>query len=76
MTKASIRRWFLVAARKAKGLTQEELAKELGTTQKSVAEWESGKVNPNANSVKALEAFFGIPAEKLLLEGASGLTQA
>ena len=34
-------------ARKAKGLTQEQLAKLVGVTQGAVAQWENGQTHPS-----------------------------
>ena len=37
--------------RKAKGLTQEELAKELYVSRTAISKWESGKEYPNIDSL-------------------------
>jgi len=42
------------------GLTQEELAEELGTRQQTISEWETGKYTPRGTSSTVL----GIVAER------------
>lgn len=46
--------------RKHMGLTQQELAEELGTRQQTISEWELGKYAPRGASAKLL----GIVAER------------
>ena len=38
--------------RKSKGLTQEELAKELYVSRTAISKWESGRGYPNIDSLK------------------------
>lgn len=44
--------------RKAKGLSQHQLAVEIDVCQKSVWRWEKGKMRPSADSVRKLSEFF------------------
>ena len=46
--------------------TQAELAKMLGTTQQTVARWESGKSEPNIKALKDLAMIFGCSVGDLL----------
>lgn len=52
--------------RKKKGLTQEELAKEIYVSRTAVSKWESGRGVPNIESLKALSAFFSVSIDDLL----------
>ena len=52
--------------RKAKGLTQEELAKELYVSRTAVSKWESGKGYPNIDSLKEISKFFSVTIDELL----------
>lgn len=52
--------------RKAKKLTQEELAEALYVSRTAVSKWESGRGYPNIESLKAIGKFFGISIDELL----------
>ena len=52
--------------RKAKGLTQEELAESLYVSRTAVSKWESGRGYPNIDSLKAIAKFFGVTIDNLL----------
>ena len=52
--------------RKQKGMTQEELAKELHVTRTAVSKWESGRGYPNIDSLKALAKSFSVTVDELL----------
>lgn len=54
------------AARKAKGLTQTELAKKVGCKQVEISRWESGKIQPTIESLKAIANALDYPIEKLI----------
>lgn len=45
---------FIAENRKAKKLTQEELAEKLGITNKSISKWENGKCLPDSSLFKPL----------------------
>lgn len=51
--------------RKAKKLTQEQLALELGVSQGSVAVWEQEKFDPNLLSCVSMADFFNISLDEL-----------
>ena len=51
----------LIALRKAKGLTQEQLAEKLNVTRSKVAYLESRTKNPTTESIKLVADFFEIP---------------
>lgn len=48
------------AARKAKGMSQLELAMELGTSQMSVCNWETEKARPNVTYTKMIKDVLGV----------------
>jgi transcriptional regulator with XRE-family HTH domain len=52
--------------RKTKGLTQEELAKELYVSRTAISKWESGKGYPNIDSLKEISKFFSVTIDELL----------
>lgn len=52
--------------RKARGLTQEELAEALFVSRTAVSKWESGRGYPNIDSLKGLAVFFSITVDELL----------
>ena len=52
--------------RKQKGMTQEELAKELYVSRTAVSKWESGRGYPGIDSLKAIAAFFSVTVDQLL----------
>ena len=56
----------LVELRKKKGLTQEELAKELYVSRTAISKWESGRGVPNIESLKAISKFFCVSIDELL----------
>ena len=58
-------------ARKAAGLTQEQLAAMLGMTQGAIAQWENGLTHPSYSVLKPLAAALGLTLDQLL-EGSDG----
>ena len=51
--------------RKAKGVSQEELALQLDVSRQTVFKWEKGVMNPNMDSIKILCDYFEISSEYL-----------
>lgn len=49
-------------------LTQEELAKKLGTTQAVISSWESGRKNPRPAMMQRVEDFFKVPKEEIFFK--------
>ncbi|MDY0277935.1 MAG: helix-turn-helix transcriptional regulator [Acholeplasma sp.] len=49
-----------------KGLTQAQLAEELGITDKAVGKWEQGQGDPDLSLIKPISKFFGISTDELL----------
>ena len=52
--------------RKDRGLTQEELAKELYVSRTAISKWESGRGYPNIDSLKEISKFFSVTIDDLL----------
>ena len=68
---------ILVAERESRGWTQEEVAKQIGTTAPNVSRWERGETRPGAYFRQRLSTLFGKSAEELgLLIGTTPSTQA
>ena len=57
----------LAAARVNANLTQDAVAKELHVSNKTVGNWESGKVIPNSATLYVLSALYNIPKDNILL---------
>lgn len=53
--------------RKARGLSQEGLAEQLGVTRQAVSKWELSAATPDLENVVALARFFGVSTDYLLL---------
>lgn len=54
------------ALRKAKGLTQEQLAEALGISFQAISKWEVGTGLPDITLIKPLASFFGVSCDKIL----------
>lgn len=60
----------LQALRRARGLTQEEVAQALGVSRTDISEWESGRGAPERDPLKALAAFYGVSPDELISDTA------
>ena len=54
----------LKSSRKAKGLTQLEVAKKLGKSQQTIAAWESAQAQPDANTLFVLCKLYGTTVDE------------
>lgn len=52
--------------RKARGLTQEELAEALFVSRTAISKWESGRGHPSIDSLKQIANYFSISIDELL----------
>ena len=52
--------------RKARALSQEDLAEQIGVSRQAVGKWESGQSVPEADKLVALSDFFGVATDYLL----------
>ena len=57
---------FIARMRKEKKMTQEELAKILGVTNKTVSRWENGNYMPDLSLLKPLSEVLGVSLNELL----------
>ena len=57
---------FITELRKSKGLTQKELAQQLGITDKAVSKWERGLSCPDISLLTTLSDILGITTSELL----------
>lgn len=57
---------FLYTLRKEKGMTQAELARALGVTNKAVSKWETGEAMPETALLLPLSRIFGVSVDELL----------
>ncbi len=56
----------LVKLRKEKGMTQEELAFEVGVSRQSVSKWETGEAEPSVSTLLSLSQTFGVSVDYLI----------
>jgi len=54
--------------REARGLTQQQLASELGIAMVTVYSWERGRNEPKASQLRALARFFGVSMDDIAFE--------
>lgn len=52
--------------RRAKGLSQEQLAEQIGVSRQAVSKWESAQAVPDVEKVLLLSEFFGVTTDELL----------
>lgn len=52
--------------RKGKGITQEQLAKDLGVNNTTISIWERGVRKPDINTIEQLAVYFGVSTGYLL----------
>ena len=57
---------FIASNRKSRGMTQAELAEQLGVTNKAVSKWETGRCLPDAELFQPLCALLGVTVNELL----------
>lgn len=56
----------LLTLRKAKDLTQEQLAEKLNVSRQSVSKWESGQAAPELDKIVAMSVVFDVTTDYLL----------
>lgn len=57
---------FLYRLRRERGVTQAQLADELGLTNKAVSKWETGEAYPETAQLLPLASYFGVTTDELL----------
>ena len=65
MTKISMGE-FISVQRKAKGMTQQQVADELGVSNKTVSSWETGASCPDISLIPAIADLFGVTCDEIL----------
>lgn len=65
----------LAQARKARKMTQAELAQKMDVSRQMVSHWENGRVIPNEETVRQLRDLLDIPEEKLQAPARRGLSR-
>ena len=56
----------LTALRKKRGMSQEQLANELGVSRQAISKWESGSSMPEISKLIELSEFYGVSVDFLL----------
>lgn len=56
----------LVEMRRARGVSQEELAAHLGVSRQAISKWERGEASPDIDNIILLSRFYGVGIDELL----------
>ena len=59
----------LLSLRVEKGLSQEDLAEQMGVSRQSVSKWETGQSVPDLDKIIKLADLFGVSVDELVREG-------
>ena len=62
----------ILALRKSRGMSQEELAEKLDVSRQSVSKWETGQAMPELDKIVAISRLFDITTDYLLKESEVG----
>ena len=57
---------FIAALRKEKRMTQEQLGKKLGVTNKTISRWENGNYMPDVEMLSLMSKEFGVRSNELI----------
>ncbi|MCL2369034.1 MAG: helix-turn-helix domain-containing protein [Oscillospiraceae bacterium] len=57
----------ILALRKARGLSQEQLSVEIGVSRQAISKWELGEAVPDVENIIQLSKLFGVTTDYLLL---------
>ena len=55
----------LISLRKANGLSQFNLAEQLGVSRQAVSKWEAGTSKPSTENLKTLAALYDVPLNNI-----------
>lgn len=61
----------LYELRKKGGLSQEQLAEQLGVSRQAISKWESGKAVPESDTLISISKYFDVTLDYLLKENAN-----
>lgn len=59
----------LQTLREEHGMSQLELAEQLGVSRQTVSRWETGQIKPSADNLLRLSQLWGVPVDALLKDG-------
>lgn len=59
----------LQTLREEHGMSQLELAEQLGVSRQTVSRWEAGQIKPSADNLLRLSRLWGVPVDALLKDG-------
>lgn len=59
----------ILYCRKRAGLSQEQLAEQIGVSRQAVSKWETGEATPELGKLRALALAFGVTADWLMSDG-------
>ncbi len=62
----------LYELRRTAGLTQREVARRVGVSDKAVSKWETGASKPTTDALRSLAALYGVPVGDLLAQREAG----
>lgn len=65
---------YLYDLRKKAGFSQNELAWQLGVTNKAVSKWENGKCKPSTETLRKLATVYGVSVDDLLIKKGGSCT--
>ena len=75
MEKEKIFQISLAAARVNAEMTQDQAAKEMQVTKRTIINWEKGRIIPNAATLNMLSEIYKIPLEYIFLRTKSTLSE-
>lgn len=75
MEKEKIFQISLAAARVNAEMTQEQVAKEMQVTKRTILNWEKGRIIPSAATLNMLSEIYKIPLEYIFLQTKSTLSE-
>lgn len=56
----------LAALRRQRGLTQEQLAEQIGVSRQAISKWETGAAQPDVDNIRVLSDYFGVSTDVFL----------
>ena len=62
----------LIQLRRSRGMSQEDLANEIGVSRQSVSKWEGAQAVPDLDKLVKIADFFGVSTDYLLKEELEG----
>lgn len=66
----------LYELRKKGGLSQEQLAEQLGVSRQAISKWESGKAIPESDTLISISKYFNVTLDYLMKEDGSAVSES